>query len=178
MADHRPELGDLPGRDRLRPRASPVRVAEGGLAANPSDGGRCTLAYWHHPRLDWLHYQNADWTEDYEFLRTKPFWDLLAGAGADVVLAGHNHLYSRWAPMDAELRPAANGMVQFISGAGGRSLNGFGTTNTRPSTFVTGWSGGFGHLELRLERGRYDHRFVAAPGQPAFSDTGEDVACH
>ena len=28
----------------------------------------CTLAFWHHPRWDWLKYQNADWTEDYELL--------------------------------------------------------------------------------------------------------------
>ena len=47
------------------------------LAANDAS---CTLAYWHHPRFDWLKYQNADWTEDYECLRSKPFWDLLSAA--------------------------------------------------------------------------------------------------
>ena len=55
------------------------------LAASDAE---CTLAYWHHPRWDWLHYQNADWTEDYEWLRSKPFWDLLSAAHADVVLLG------------------------------------------------------------------------------------------
>ena len=37
----------------------------------------CTLAFWHHPRWDWLKYQNADWTDDYELRRTEPLWDLL-----------------------------------------------------------------------------------------------------
>ena len=70
------------------------------LAANDA---ACTLAYWHHPRYDWLKYQNADWTEDYEFLRTAPFWNLLYDAGAELVLSGHNHNYSRWQPMDKDL---------------------------------------------------------------------------
>ena len=86
----------------LRTGRPAVRVAAAGPAAN--DDAACTLAYWHHPRFDWLKYQNADWTEDYEFLRTKPFWDLLSAADADVVLSGHNHNYRRWKPMDAERR--------------------------------------------------------------------------
>lgn len=137
----------------------------------------CTLAYWHHPRFDWLKYQNADWTEDYEFLRSKPFWDLLSAADADVVLAGHNHNYSRWKPMDADLVHDRGGIRQFIVGSGGRNLNNLGSASTKPSTFATGWAGGFGFLELTLGTAGYDWRFVAADGQPAFRDAGS-ASCH
>ena len=51
----------------------------------------CTLAYWHHPRYDWLKYQHADWTENYEFLRSAPFWNLLY-AGDAPVLAECRHV--------------------------------------------------------------------------------------
>jgi hypothetical protein len=144
------------------------------LAANDAT---CTLAYWHHPRLDWLKYQNADWTEDYEFLRTKPFWDLLSDAGADVVLAGHNHNYSRWLPMNADLEADPQGIRQFIVGSGGRNINNLGSASTRPDTFARGWSDGFGFLELSLHDASYDWRFVPAEGQPNFVDEGTGT-CH
>jgi hypothetical protein len=137
----------------------------------------CTLAYWHHPRLDWLKYQNADWTEDYEFLRSKPFWNLLSAAGADVVLAGHNHLYSRWKPMDARLDADPTGIRQFIVGSGGRNLNNLGSASTKPDTFARGWDDGFGFLELTLHETGYDWRFVPADGQLNFVDEGSG-SCH
>lgn len=137
----------------------------------------CTLAYWHHPRLDWLKYQNADWTEDYEFLRAKPFWDLLSAAHADVVLSGHNHNYSRWKPMDANLAADPSGIRQFIAGSGGRNLNNLGSASTRPSTFARGWAGGFGYLEMTLHPAGYDWRFMPADGQLTFVDEGSG-SCH
>jgi hypothetical protein len=144
------------------------------LATNDAS---CTLAFWHHPRFDWLKYQNADWTEDYEFLRTKPFWDLLSAAGADVVLAGHNHNYSRWRPMDADGNADRTGIRQFVVGSGGRNLNELGSVSTRPATFATGWADGFGFLELTLRATGYDWRYVSAPGQLTFVDEGSGV-CH
>ena len=138
---------------------------------------RCTLAYWHHPRWDWLKYQNADWTEDYEWFRSKPFWDLLSAAHADVVLSGHNHNYSRWKPMDANGNADPNGIRQFIAGSGGRNLNGFGSPSTRPDTFQKGWSDGFGFLQLTLRDGAYDWKFKPAEGQLNFVDEGSG-SCH
>jgi len=145
------------------------------LAANPA---ACTLMYWHHPRWDWLKYQKADWTQEYELLRTKPLWNLLYREGADLLLSGHNHNYSRWMPMDKQGRyDPDRGIVQFISGAGGRNLNGFGNFHTRPDTFVRGQSDAFGILELTLRSGSYDFRFVSAPGQPRYIDAGSGD-CH
>ena len=144
------------------------------LAANDA---ACTLAYWHHPRFDWLKYQNADWTEDYEFFKSKPFWELLSAAHADVVLAGHNHNYSRWLPMDADGNYDPKGIRQFVVGTGGRNLNNLGSVSTRPATFERGWAGGFGFLQLKLKDGSYDWKFVSAPGQPDFVDAGTGD-CH
>jgi len=145
------------------------------LAAHPAE---CTIAYWHHPRWDWLKYQKADWTEEYELLRTRPLWNLLYREGVDLLLSGHNHNYSRWMPMDKQGRyDPDRGVVQFISGAGGRNLNGFGNFHTRPDTFVRGQSDAFGILELTLREGAYDFRFVSAPGQPRYTDAGTGD-CH
>ncbi len=145
------------------------------LEANAAE---CTLAYWHHPRWDWLKYQNADWTQEFELERSKPLWNLLYRHGADVVLSGHNHNYSRWMPMDKRGRfDPERGIVQFISGTGGRNLNGFGNFHTRPDTFVRGQSKAFGFLELTLREGGYDFAFVSAGGQPAYLDAGTG-RCH
>lgn len=149
------------------------------LAAHPSEDYACTLAFFHHPRWDWLKYQHASWVESFDLERTATFYELLYGAGADLVLAGHNHNYQRYAPSDPEGNvDEEGGIVQFIVGSGGRNLNDLGAPSTRPANFVTGWDGGFGVLRLRLEPDRYDFRFVPAPGQPRFSDAAQDVPCH
>lgn len=142
------------------------------------DDSLCTLAFWHHPRWDWLKYQKADWAEDYELLRTKPLWDLLYAHDADLVLSGHNHNYSRWHPADPQGElDLARGMTQFVVGTGGRSLNDFGNFHTRPDVFARGQTKAFGFLDLRLRAIGWDYRWISADGQPAFTDRGSGT-CH
>jgi hypothetical protein len=145
-----------------------------------ADDATCTLAYWHHPRYDWLKYQNADWTDDYEYLISAPFWNLLYDANADVVLNGHDHNYSRWQPMDKNLGyDPDRGIVQFIAGTGGRNLNQLGSASTKPATFATGQSSEFGILELTLHDSSYDFRFRSTLGaKSSFIDAGKNIACH
>ena len=140
----------------------------------------CTLAYWHHPRYDWLKYQHADWTEDYEFLKSAPFWNLLYAADADVILNGHNHNYSHWLPMDDEGNfDAERGITQFVAGTGGRNLNDFGAVSTRPVTFLTGQTDEFGILEMTLHPTSFDYRFRSTRGaRSSFIDEGRGVPCH
>jgi 3',5'-cyclic AMP phosphodiesterase CpdA len=58
------------------------------LAAHRS---RCTLAYWHHPSF-------SSGAEHGNTSEAEPVWRALYFAGADVVLAGHEHVYERFAP--------------------------------------------------------------------------------
>lgn len=138
----------------------------------------CTLAYWHHPRWTWYKYQKADWTDDYEQRRSEPLWNLLYDSGADVVLTGHDHNYSRWLPADKRGRiDRANGITQYTVGTGGRNLNGFGNFHSRPDTFVRGQSKAFGYLQLRLQPGGWDYKWFSGKGQPRYSDEGSG-SCH
>lgn len=144
------------------------------LEANEAE---CTLAYFHHPRVAWIKWINADWNDEGE-LRSDPFWDLLYGAGADVVLAGHEHFYQRWYPMDGDLNlDRERGIVQIIAGGGGESLQAVGSWNHRPATVAASFGGGYGFLEMKLRAHGYDWGYVPAQGQPIFIDEGSR-ACH
>ena len=115
---------------------------------------RCVLAYWHRPRYSSGRHGGTRIVE--------PFWRELAGARADVVLAGHDHHYERFAPVE--------GIRQFVVGTGGRNLypvigreQGSEVVDTRT----------FGVLALTLRPGGYDWRFAAIPGSASgFADEG------
>ncbi len=81
------------------------------LAANRA---ACTLAYWHHPVFSsGLHGSIP---------KMRAIWQLLYDAGADVVIAGHDHHYERFFPQTAAGVPdSTRGLRQFIVGTGGRS---------------------------------------------------------
>jgi acid phosphatase type 7 len=119
------------------------------LAAHPS---RCTLAYWHHPRWSsGLHGSTASMA---------PLWQTLARARADVVLAGHDHHYERFAPID--------GIRSFVVGTGGRSLYPV-LLRRRGSEAVNVTE--FGVLRLTLRPGSYGWRFVPVAGG-SYADAG------
>ncbi|MEX0985171.1 MAG: metallophosphoesterase [Actinomycetota bacterium] len=144
------------------------------LAANDAV---CTLAYFHHPRISWIKWQNADWNDEGE-LRMDPMWDLLYANGADVVLTGHEHLYQRFYPLDGDMEvDRQRGMVQFIAGQGGESLQPGGHWNHRPTSLAASWDQGYGFLQMKLRAQSYDWRYVPAESQPVFIDEGSR-ACH
>lgn len=74
----------------------------------------CILAYWHHPVFSsGLHGSIP---------KMRAIWQLLYDAGADVVVAGHDHHYERFFPQTAAgVADSARGLRQFIVGTGGRS---------------------------------------------------------
>ncbi len=112
----------------------------------------CTIAYWHHPR-----FSSGEHGSDVAF---SAFWSLLAAARADVVLAGHDHDYERFAPMA--------GIRSFVVGTGGRSLRGFGRVRAGS---VVRQSTSFGVLRLALLPRGYTWRFLTASGPPV-ADSG------
>ncbi len=119
------------------------------LVAHPD---RCTLAYWHHPRWS-SGYHHSD--DGYD-----AFWQALAGAGADIVISGHDHHYERFGP--------DRGIRQFVVGTGGRSLYPVFGLERRSEVRD---SNTFGVLALRLGESGYSWRFLPAAGG-TFTDEG------
>lgn len=140
-----------------------VRWLRNELKANPA---RCTLAFWHHPLI------SSGWTGDNAHVRS--LFEALYGAGADVVINGHDHVYERFAPHDPQGQAdPAHGIRVFIVGTGGATSVPF--ARVRASSEVRK-SDVYGVLRLRLRADSYAWEFVPIEGQ-TFRDSGEGK-CH
>ena len=121
----------------------------------------CILAFWHHPRWSSGDEHGSDPTTD-------PLWRMLADAGADILLTGHDHEYERFVPLDADGEPTNGGLTQFVVGTGGKSLYDF--AEILPTSAARD-SSTFGVLELTLHPGSYDWRFVPTE-DGGYTDSG------
>jgi len=129
------------------------------LAAHPNV---CTAAMWHHPRFN-SGAQHGSSTS------SQAFWQALYDYGADVVLAGHEHTYERFAPQNAAGNAdALRGIREFVVGTGGKSHYGFGTP--LPNSEVRNGDT-YGVLKLTLNATSYAWQFVPVAGQ-TFTDSG------
>ena len=146
---------EIGGCDLDSPQADWLRAD---LAANNAE---CTLAYWHHPRWSSGDEHGSD-------PRTDALWQILFTAGADLVLTGHDHIYERFVPMDANGAASPTGMTEFVVGTGGRSTYGFGAILP---TSATHDNATYGVLQLTLHPDAYDWEFVSATGT-RFADSG------
>ena len=137
------------------------------LAALRSQGGqRCVLAFWHHPFYSSGGHGNNP--------HMRSVWQALSDAGADIVLAAHDHDYERFAPQDsAGNADTRRGMRSFVVGNGGASLTSMGPTkrNSEAQTNAV-----HGVLRLQLKAGNYDWAFLPADGSPP-RDSGNGT-CH
>lgn len=140
------------------------------------DHAPCTLAYWHQPTFS----STADpFTSDSEEGEvTDAWWKLLYAHRATLVLNGHDHVYSRFAPMDpAGNRDPRHGIREFIVGTGGESLD-----EVLPSTPNLEASADqyYGTMKLALRPDGYSWDYESAMRSPeapegtpaAYSDTG------
>jgi acid phosphatase type 7 len=121
-----------------------------------ADDATCTLAYMHAPRFSSGTHGNI--------ASMGPFWQLLHADGADVVLAGHDHGYERFAPLDPNQQADPAGIRSFVVGTGGKNLR---------ETYPSAQPGSevrigdrFGVLELTLRDGAYDWAFAPTTGEP------------
>jgi hypothetical protein len=90
------------------------------------------------------------------------------------VLAGHDHNYQRYGPLDPAGRTdAARGIREFVVGTGGRSRYALRSDARR----LAGTDQAFGVLKLTLHPAGFDFQFVPEAGS-TYSDTGTGVACH
>ena len=127
---------------------------------------RCTVAYWHHPL-----FSTGDVGGSFS---TKPLFQALYDAGADLVLVGHSHTYQRWAPLSPDgVVDQARGMRQFVVGTGGRRLHGVSPSAAGQEVANNDT---FGVLRLTLRATSYDWQFVPVAGR-TFTDSGSQT-CH
>jgi hypothetical protein len=98
-----------------------------------------------------------------------PLWDALAATGGlEIVLAGHNHQYERFAPMNCDGQASTDGVRSFVVGSGGNDLYGFGGAQSG-SEFRNNTD--FGVLALTLSESSYEWEFIA-------SGRGQDGSVH
>ena len=126
---------------------------------------RCTLAYMHHPRFSSGSHGGDP--------AVQALWRTLAAARADVLLAGHDHHYERFAPRGPAGRRRTRGLRQFVVGTGGRGLN---PTVRRAHGSELRDTGRLGVLVLRLGASRYSWRFMTTPDGNV-RDAGS-TSCH
>ncbi|HEX5040879.1 MAG TPA: LamG-like jellyroll fold domain-containing protein [Candidatus Limnocylindria bacterium] len=99
----------------------------------------------------------------------QPLWQALYDNGADLVLAGHDHHYERFAPIDPTgALDTAYGIPEIIVGTGGVNNSSVGTP--KPNSIVSN-DDTFGVLRLDLHANSYDWRFMPVDGE-TFVDSG------
>ncbi len=119
----------------------------------------CTMAFLHHPLASsGSHGGNPE---------VGALWHELDRAGAELAIAGHDHLYEWFAPLGSSGRPKRGGVRQFVVGTGGRSLYRFG--EPQPGSIAR--ESRFGALALDLGEGGFSWRFIDVEG--ATRDRGE-----
>jgi acid phosphatase type 7 len=129
----------------------------------------CIIAYGHHSL-----FSSGILPSHAVHLELRAFWRDLYRAHADLVLAGHEHSYERFAPQTPEGQlDEKNGIRQIVVGTGGRShtMLGFATANSEVRNSDT-----FGVLKLTLAPKSYRWEFIPQAGM-TFTDSGEG-SCH
>ncbi|SFK71005.1 metallophosphoesterase family protein [Geodermatophilus ruber] len=115
-------------------------------AEGASAGDRPLLVFWHEPRFSSgkTHGTNPG---------LQPLWEAAVGAGAEVVLNAHDHIYERFEPMGADGEPRPEGTVEFVSGNGGHRLRDIAGREPHSAAVVVGTPG---VLFLTLRADGYD----------------------
>ena len=114
---------------------------------------RCSLAAMHHPRFSsGEHGNSAD---------AARLWPTLDAYQVDLVLAGHDHDYERFAPLHTSGTVATDGLRSFVVGTGGRSFYAFGSVQPGSRARV---GHVMGALFLSLGDGSYSWRFRGLDG--------------
>lgn len=130
-----------------------------------SSNEKCTLAYMHHPRFG----SGSNGSN----VLMQPIWQVLYDAGVDVVLAGHDHDYERFAPQDSQGNAdTEKGIRQFIVGTGGGKLGDFSkiVQNSEVQNSLA-----HGVLKITLGSGEYEWQFISLNNN--FTDKGRG-SCH
>jgi acid phosphatase type 7 len=127
---------------------------------------RCLAAIWHHPLVSSGPNGNSS--------RMRQVWAILQEFNAEFVITAHDHIYERFAPLNADgvPLPSGIGIREFVAGTGGGQI--YQVHRVQPGSEFT--YSGLGILSLKLEADSYSWQFVSAPdGMVRDSGFG---ACH
>ena len=118
------------------------------LEANPR---QCSAIAMHHPRYSSGKHHSIESMSD--------FWQIAYDHHVDLALAGHDHDYERFDPLDADGNASpGRGLTSFVVGTGGKSL--FAEYDAEPmSAYFQNTR--FGVLDLTLAADTFSWRFVA-----------------
>ncbi|MFI0374043.1 proprotein convertase P-domain-containing protein [Actinomadura sp. 1N219] len=133
------------------------------LAANTKP---CTAAYLHHPLYNIGNHSPST--------GTRPLWKALYDHKADLMLAGHDHNYQRWALQDHQGKADPNGIREILVGTGGKSF--YSVSSTNPPNLQAKNANTHGVLKLTLSSTGYKADFVPIAGR-TFTDTSS-ATCH
>lgn len=120
----------------------------------------CTMALFHHPAWTIGPSDNSG-----DPGRMRNIWALLANNGVDVVLAGHDHDYQRWHPLDANGNISSSGTTGFVVGTGGHGIQEFIRTDSRVAAGFDTSPAAFGALRLELNPTGAAYQFVDVDGR-------------
>lgn len=121
---------------------------------------KCVVAFFHHPRFTDGHHG--------DFTPVDPLWRLLASHNVELVINGHEHLYERFAPMNADGQLTPDGTTEVVVGTGGITMAPPGHGAQRSvARQHTAW----GVLKLSLWPTRWQAEFLSVPGGEVFSDS-------
>ncbi len=151
------------------------------LAATQS---KCMIAMWHHARFFSSAVGHGVTPDPSADAKMSKLWEILRGAGVDVVLQGHHHIYERFAPMASDsgtdqgriVNPGEHGMRSFVVGTGGGELQPFSTAAGQADPAYGSeyrkdmqW----GVLKLDLHSTTYDWKYITPSGEVL--DQGTDT---
>jgi hypothetical protein len=131
--------------------------------------GSCVVAYGHHAL-----FSSGIFRTHSVHPELKRLWEDLYAAHADLILAGHEHSYERFAPQDPDGRAdPQHGIREIVVGTGGRSHDplGLALPNGEVQNIDT-----YGVLKLTLLPQGYTWEFIPEEGK-TFHDSGVGV-CH
>ncbi|TCV87421.1 metallophosphoesterase [Sulfurirhabdus autotrophica] len=121
----------------------------------------CILAFWHHPRFSSGKHGNS--------IHMSTLWSILYDHHASIVLAGHDHHYERFAPLNkAGQRDEKHGIRSFVVGTGGAKL--YEIESPEPGSEAR-YNGSWGILQLTLNTDSYGWQYIPV-GDSQFQDSG------
>lgn len=139
------------GSDQLRWLSEQLATRENG----------CEIVIAHHPRFSSGPHGGSE--------RMAAAWRLMHERSVELAIAGHDHIYERFAPMNAEGDvDTAAGVRQFVVGTGG--FKAYSVRRRQRNSQVA--AGASGVIKLSLGDGAFQWEFVPIAGQ-TFRDSGE-----